>query len=52
MKKIGLLVLRAAMLLAAFVHGFPAWKHGRLFLSHPSLDEGWKAVGAILAIGL
>lgn len=44
--------VRAAMLVAAFVHTFPATKHGRLFVAHPSIDEGWKALGALIAIAI
>ena len=36
----------------AFIHTFPARKHLAAFLVAPSLDEGWKGLGALAAIAL
>ena len=38
------------MILAAFVHTFPATKHMTAFLTQPSWSEGWKAWGSVFAI--
>jgi hypothetical protein len=47
-----MMVLRWTTLALALVHAFPASKHLSLFLERPSVDEGWKAGGAMLAIAL
>jgi hypothetical protein len=45
-------VLRAVTLALAVVHAFPASKHLAAFAGDPSLSEGWKGIGAALAIAL
>ncbi len=42
--------VRVVTLVLAFVHWFPASKHVAAFVTHPSLDEAWKAVAASLAV--
>jgi hypothetical protein len=44
--------LRLVLLLLAFVHTFPLRKHGALFAGAPSVGEGWKALGALLAVAI
>jgi hypothetical protein len=46
------LPLRAALLVLAFVHSFPARKHLLAFVAAPSLEEAWKGIGAACAIAL
>ena len=41
--------LTAAM---AFVHAFPACSHLAAFVAAPSITEGWKGFGALLAVAL
>ena len=45
-------LLRATTMALAFLHTFPARKHLGLFVAAPSLSEGWKGFGALIAIGL
>jgi hypothetical protein len=45
-------VVRLATWTLAFIHTFPARKHLAAFLVAPSLDEGWKGLGALVAIAL
>jgi len=45
-------LLRAVTLTLAFVHTFPARKHLALFVAAPSWTEGWKGIGALVAIAL
>jgi hypothetical protein len=45
-------ILRVVTLGMAFVHSFPARRHIGLFVEAPSLSEGWKGLGALVAIGL
>ncbi len=46
------LVLRAALVVLAFIHCFPAKKHLAAFAAAPSIDEAWKGFGALAAIAL
>src|SRR5579859_4304252 len=46
------MLLRAATLVLACVHTFPATKHIAAFWRFPSLSEGWEGFGALFAIGL
>jgi hypothetical protein len=45
-------VLRIITIGLAFLHSFPARKHLGLFVQEPSLREGWKGLGALVAIAL
>ena len=45
-------LLRAVTLALACVHTFPARKHLLAFAHAPSLSEGWKGFGALIAIAL
>jgi hypothetical protein len=45
-------LLRAATIVLAFVHTFPARKHLAAFVAHPSFTEGWEGFGAFAAIAL
>jgi hypothetical protein len=45
-------ILRVLTLGMAFVHSFPACRHIGLFVEAHSLSEGWKGLGALVAIGL
>ena len=46
------IVARAALLLLAYVHTLPARKHFAALLVEPSVDEAWKALGAMIAVVL
>jgi hypothetical protein len=46
------LLLRAATLVLALVHLFPANKHVGLFFAEPSFGEAWKGFGAVFAVAL
>ncbi|HEX4448250.1 MAG TPA: hypothetical protein VH044_15990 [Polyangiaceae bacterium] len=45
-------LLRAVTLTLAYAHTFPARKHLLAFVHAPSIAEGWRGFGALLAIGL
>jgi hypothetical protein len=45
-------VLRLLTLALAYLHTYPARRHLSAFFDHPSLDEAWKAFGAVVSIGL
>jgi hypothetical protein len=45
-------LLRAVTLTLAYAHTFPARKHVAAFLDTPSLSEGWKGFGALIAIAI
>jgi hypothetical protein len=45
-------VVRTLTLALAFIHTFPARKHLAAFAADPSWSEGWKGVGAVVAIAL
>jgi hypothetical protein len=45
-------LLRVVTLTLAYAHTFPARKHLAAFVDAPSLSEGWKGLGALIAIGL
>ncbi len=45
-------LLRVFMFVMAYAHTFPARKHALAFAAAPSLDEAWKAGGAIIAVAL
>lgn len=45
-------VVRAAMILFAWIHLQPAVKHLTLFARTPSIDEAWKGFGAVVACAL
>jgi hypothetical protein len=44
--------LRAATIVLALVHTFPARKHLAAFVDRPSFTEGWEGFGALVAIAL
>jgi hypothetical protein len=44
--------LRAATIVLALVHTFPARKHLAAFVERPSFTEGWEGFGALVAIAL
>jgi hypothetical protein len=46
------LAVRLVTLGLAFAHLFPAKKHLALFVAHPSLGDGWRGFGALMAIAL
>jgi hypothetical protein len=45
-------VIRTLTFALAFIHTFPARKHLGAFAADPSWSEGWKGVGAVVAIAL
>jgi hypothetical protein len=43
-------LVRCLTIAMAFVHTFPARRHLAAFVAAPSLTEGWKGFGALLAV--